>query len=450
MIWLLLLSPLLLAPERTRATEAESAGGKESNVASLSFWPQWRGPMANGSAPKAQPPLRWSETNHLRWRAAIPGKAHSSPVVWGDRVFLTTAIPVGEPGPPVYDNAPGSHDNLPVTQTNRFVLLAVSRKDGRVLWQRTVREEFPHEGGHRTGSLTSASPITDGEHVWANFGSHGLYCFTVDGELRWKKDLGQMHTLHAHGEGSSPALHGDSLVLNWDQESDSKLYCFDKRTGSIRWVAPRDEETSWSTPLIVEMEETGKRQIVVSATKRIRGYDLATGAQIWECGGLARNVVASPVESHGVVIAGNSYDWQAMLAIRLKDARGDVTDTAGVAWKLTRLTPYVPSPLVYEDTLYFLRHNQNILSRVDPQTGKHRGDPVRLPELRDIFASPVAAAGRIYITGREGMTVVVKHDRENTLLAVNRLDDVFSASPALVDHEIYLRGERFLYCIAED
>ena len=181
----------------------------------------------------------------------------------------------------------------------------------------------------------------------------------------------------------------------------------------------------------------------------MRSYDLATGALLWECAGLSRNVVSSPVAGRGMVFAGNSYDWQAMLAIRLAGAKGDIADTAQVAWKLNRLTPYVSSPLLYDDTLYFLRHNQNILSRLEPASGKPRGEPLRLEGIRDIFASPVGAAGRIYITGRDGVTVVLRHDRENAPLALNRLDDAFSASPALVDRELYLRGERSLYCIAE-
>ena len=182
-----------------------------------------------------------------------------------------------------------------------------------------------------------------------------------------------------------------------------------------------------------------------------RSYDLATGALLWECGGLSRNVVSSPVAGHGLVFAGNSYDWQAMLAIRLAGARGDLTDTDRVAWKLNRLTPYVSSPLLYDETLYFLRHNQNILSRLEPETGKPRGEPLRLEGIRDfIFASPVGAAGRIYIVARDGATVVLRHDRENTPLALNHLDDVFSASPALAGKELYLRGERFLYCLAEE
>src|SRR4029077_2839415 len=170
----------------------------------------------------------------------------------------------------------------------------------------------------------------------------------------------------------------------------------------------------------------------------------------WECAGLTDNVVSSPVYWHGVVIAGNSYYQQAMLAIRLTGAKGDLTGTDRVAWKLNRLTPYVSSPLMYDDTLYFLRHNQNVLSRLEHETDKPRGETLRPDGIRDfIFASPVGAAGRIYVTGRDGATVVLRHDRQNSTLAVNRLDDAFSASLAVVDRELYLRGERFLYCLEE-
>jgi outer membrane protein assembly factor BamB len=422
--------------------------GDRSHAEALHNWPQWRGPLATGVAPNANPPVHWSESKNVRWKTALPGKGHSTPIVFGDRVFLTAAVPVGASQKPVYDNAPGTHDNVPVTQRHQFVVLALGRRDGRILWQKSVHEEFPHEGGHETGSLASNSPVTDGESLYAFFGSRGLYCFDLDGALKWKKDLGRMQTLHAHGEGSSPVLHGDTLIVCWDHEGDSFLYAFDKRTGQERWKVARDEKTSWSTPLVVEHE--GRWQVVISATKRVRSYDLATGAFLWECAGLSRNVVSTPVAGHGMVFAGNSYDWQAMLAIRLAGAKGDITDTTQVVWKLNRLTPYVSSPLLYDDTLYFVRHNQNILSRMEPTTGKFRGEPLRLDGIRDfIFASPVAAARRIYITARDGTTVVLRHDRDNAPLAVNRLDDVFSASAALADKELFLRGERFLYCLAE-
>lgn len=418
------------------------------NASDLRFWPQWRGPHANGVSPHANPPIEWSEKKNVRWKVALPGKGHSSPIIFGDAIYLLAATPVGEAKTPVHDSAPGVHDSVPVTHTHQYVVLALSRKDGQTLWKKVVREEWPHEGGHDTGSPASNSPVTDGELIYAFFGSRGLYCLDTNGATKWQAHLGKMQTLHAHGEGSSPVLHGNTLIVNWDHEGDSFLYAFDKRTGKQLWRVARDEKTSWSTPLVVEHE--GKPQVIVSATKRVRGYDLASGTLLWECAGLTDNVVSSPVHYKGVVVSGNSYYSQAMLAIRLAGAKGDITGTSNVLWKLNRMTPYVSSPLLYDDTLYFLRHNQNILSHLDPITGQPHGEPLRLDGIRDhIFSSPVGAAGRIYVTGRDGVTVVLRHDRENATLAVNQLDDSFSSSAALVDRELYLRGEKFLYCIAE-
>lgn len=412
-------------------------------------WRQWRGPLANGISPEARPPIEWSETKNIRWRVELPGKGHASPIVSGDRVYVLGAAPVGEAKPPVFDSAPGVHDSIPVTHRHEYHVLALSRADGRVLWKTVVREEFPHEGGHVTGSPVSNSPTTDGEHLYAFFGSRGLYCLELDGKVKWTRDLGKMQTLHAHGEGSSPVLHGDLLIVNWDHEGGSFLYAFDKKTGAERWKMARDEPTSWSTPIMVEHD--GKWQVVVSATKRVRGYELESGRLIWECAGLTENVVASPVATTGMVIAGNSYYQQNMLGIRLAGAKGDITGTDKVAWTLKRNTPYVSSPMLYDDTLYVIRHNQNVMSRMDPLTGKARAEALRLEGIRDfIFASPVGADGRIYVTGRDGRTVVVRHDRENATLAVNKLDDSFSASAALAGKELYLRGERYLYCIAEN
>ena len=410
-------------------------------------WPQWRGPMANGTAPHANPPSTWSETEHVQWKASLPGKGHSSPIVWGDQVLVSMAIPTGPKKTPVYNQAEGAHDNLPVDQDHAFVLASYNRQTGKLAWKTTLATAFPHEGGHDTGSLASASPLTDGEHVIAFFGSQGLYGMDLQGKVLWSRNLGRMDTRHAHGEGASPALHGSHLIVNWDHEGASMLHALDKATGQTLWSRPRDEATSWSTPLIVEHQ--GGRQVIVSATGRIRSYDLSTGKELWQCGGLSRNVVASPVAGHGLVVAANSYDWQAMLAIRLEGAQGDVTDSDQVAWSLNRLTPYVPSPLLVGKRLYFLRHLQGILSCVDLETGEASHGPWRLPVVRMVFASPVAAAGRIYITSREGITLVFDHPQEEDmrLIAVNRLDDTFSASPALVGEQLILRGERFLYSL---
>lgn len=414
----------------------------------LSDWAQWRGPLAKGVAPLATPPIEWSETRNRRWKVELPGKGHSSPIVLGNQVFVMSAAPTGEAQPPVHDSAPGVHDSIPVTHRHQYKVTSLSRTDGRVLWNKVLREEWPHEGGHVTGSQASNSPVTEGKRLYAFFGSRGLYALDLNGELLWKADFGKMHTLHAHGEGSSPVIYRDRLIVNWDHEADSFLYAVDAQSGKILWKTPRDEKTTWSTPLIVEVN--GKAQVVVSATKRVRGYDLDTGAQIWECAGLTDNVVSSPVEYRGILISGNSYYSQAMLAIRLDGAKGDISGSSQVLWRLGRSTPYVSSPLLYDNRLYFLRHNQNILVRHDPETGKALGEPVRLDGIHDfIFASPVGAAGRIYVVGRDGNTVVLRHDRENAVLAVNHLDDSFSASPAVSGRELFLRGERFLYCLSD-
>jgi len=412
------------------------------------YWPQWRGPLATGVATHADPPVEWSEDKNVRWKVALPGKGHSTPIVWGDRLFVTAAVPYGEALEPRYADVPGAHDNLPTTHHHKFVVLAINRRDGKTLWERTLREELPHEAGHFTGSLASNSPVTDGERVYAFFGSRGLYCLNFSGELQWKTDFGKMQTKHAHGEGSTPVLFGDLLVVNWDHEGRSFVAALDKKTGRERWKVGRDEATSWASPIVVE--HAGKPQVVISGTNRTRGYDLATGRVLWECGGLSSNIVASPVAAHGMVFAGSSYEIQSMLAIRLDGAKDDITDTAQVVWRRTRATPYVPSPLLYDDSLYFLRHYQGILYRVNAKTGDEGRGPIRLDEIRDVYASPVGAAGRVYITDRYGATIVLRHAALPKVLAVNRLGDSFSASPALVARELYLRGERFLYCIGEE
>ena len=425
------------------------APSEPANSKALDYWPQWRGPLATGVAPNANPPIEWNDKKNIRWKVELPGKGHSTPIVWRDFIFLTTAIPHGEAVRPRLPARPGAHDNLLLTYEHEFAVLAVSRRDGKILWQRTVHKELPHEAGHVTGSLASNSPVTDGERVFAFFGSRGLYCLDTSGNVLWQKRLGEMHSKHGHGEGSSPALYGDTLVVNFDQERDSFVVALDKRSGKERWKIPRPEDTSWATPIIVE--HGGKPQVVISGTNRIRGYDLAGGAVLWECGGLSSNVVASPVSANGVVYAGSSYDKRALLAIRLDGARGDITESRQVLWSRKRGAPYVPSPLLYGDSLYTLQHYQGIVSRLDVKTGEDQGGPFRLGAIGNVYASPVGAAGRIYITSRDGVTQVISHgDKTPRNLAVNRLDDTISASAALAGRELFLRGERYLYCIAEE
>ena len=409
------------------------------------FWPQWRGPLGTGVAPEADPPVHWDESRNVLWKKTLPGLGHSTPIVWGDRIYVTAAVPVGEALGPIYDEAPGSHGNLPVTHRQRFAVLALDRGSGGVVWERTVRTGLPHEGGHYTSSLASASPATDGQRVLAYFGSQGVYCLNLDGEVQWKKQLGMMRTKHGHGEGSSPVLHGETLVVNWDHEGQSFVVALDKRTGEERWKILRNEVTSWATPIAVEQD--GVVQVIVAGTSRVRGYDLETGDVIWECGGLAANIVASPVAGDGMAFVGSSYEKRVLLAIRLDGARGDITGTDRVPWTRRRTTPYVPSPLLYDGILYFLAHYQSVLTRVEARTGEDRPGPMRLGGIGNVYASPVAAGGRVYVTDLKGATLVLSHEETPRALAVNQLEDRFNASPALAGRQLFLRGEKNLYAI---
>ena len=413
----------------------------------LNQWPQWRGPLGCGVAPRGDPPLHWGENQNIRWKISIPGKGHSTPVIWGDRIFITTAIPFGETLTPHAAHSDGAHDNEPAVKKYEFVVLAINRQDGAILWRRTVCQQRPHESSHLSGSWASNSPVTDGVQLIASFGSRGVYSLDFSGALLWARDFGGMQIKHGHGEGSSPALYGDTVIINWDHEGQSFVVALDKRTGKQRWKVDREEVTSWSSPLIVEHD--GRPQVIVAATNRVRGYDLRSGQVIWECGGLSGNVVASPVAGDGFVYVGSSYETRVMLAIRLSAALGDISGSDAVVWKHEHNTPYVPSPLLFDDELYYLKHYQGILTCVRGSTGSVLFGPQRLPGISNVYASPVGAADRVYIVDRDGSTVVLARGAPFRVLARNQLDDSFSASPAIVGRELYLRGEQFLYSIAE-
>lgn len=416
----------------------------ESQVA----WGNWRGPVGTGAAgPNANPVTSWSATENIKWKSFVPGLGHSSPIVVGDLVIVTSAIPTGDPLPPRFSGRPGAHDNLPVESAYNFVALAYDRGTGKIAWQKTLATKVPHEGAHKSASLASASPVSDGQHIVAFFGSHGLFCLDASGDLLWEKDLGQMHSKHGHGEGSSPVLHSGILAINWDHEEQSFVVAMDVHSGQELWRKTREEVTSWSTPLIVEHE--GTAQLIVCGTERVRAYDLSTGAVLWECGGMSANIVATPVHSNGIVFVGSSYEKRVLMAISLSGAQGDITETNNVLWRRTRGTPYVPSPLLVDGGLYFLAHYQNILTRIDAVSGKEAPGPMRLGELGNIYASPVSAGGNLFVTDLEGTTMVITTGDQPKLVAVNRLDEPVSASLAIANKEIFVRSHEHLYCIAD-
>jgi outer membrane protein assembly factor BamB len=341
----------------------------------------------------------------------------------------------------------------PPTEIHQFALLCIDRQTGKTLWQKVASEVLPHEGHHRDHGFASHSPITDGQHVIAFFGSRGLHCYDMDGNLKWSKDLGRMQSLNGFGEGSSPALFGNTVIVNWDHEGDDFIAAFDKTTGNELWREPRNEKTTWSTPLVVE--HNGKTQVIIGATDSIRSYDLKSGKQLWEAGGLTANVIPSPVSIGDMVFLTSGYRGNSLKAIRL-GASGNIDGTDSIVWELGRGkgTPYVPSPLLYRDRLYIVSSHSAILSCYNARSGEPIAEMKRIEGLSGIYASPVAADGRVYVVGRNGTTAVLKHSAEPVeefeVLSTNQLDDPMDASAAIVGGEIFLRGHEHLYCIAEN
>jgi len=427
------------------------AGFAQEPVGPDRFWPQWRGPLGTGVAPHGTPPVEWSESTNVRWKVEIPGRGSSTPVIWGDRLFVLTAVPTGDETRPQGGLFTRLRRRImggvAATHAQRFMVLAIDRRDGRVIWERVAQEELPHEGTHQTGTWASPSAVTDGEVVCAFFGSRGLYCYDLDGRPLWETDLGDMRIRMGFGEGASPTLYRDLLIVLWDHEGDSFIVAFDKRTGRERWRTPRDEKTSWTSPLVVELEEGA--QVVTSATGAVRGYDVDTGRLLWQDEGVTQNAIPSPVAADGVVFVTSGYRGNRLAAIDLSVASGDVRGSGAVIWSVDRDTPYVSSPLLHDGLVYVLKGNSGVLTSFDARTGARRYGPERLSGIRNVYASPVAAGGRLYVTSRDGMTIVLRAGPTFEVLAINTLDDGFDASPAIMDGEIYFRGQQFLYCIAE-
>jgi outer membrane protein assembly factor BamB len=405
-------------------------------------WPQWRGPRATGVAPHANPPVEWSETRNISWKVEIPGRGSSSPVVWGDQVFLTTAVPAGTTGSKSHEPRGGVSPREP----HRFVVIAIDRATGGVRWQRVAREEVPHEATHQdNGTWASSSAVTDGQHLIASFESRGIYAYDLKGNPVWQVDIGDKKMRNAFGEGSTPALYGNYLLIVWDHQGESFIAALDKRTGKELWRQKRDEIDTWATPIVVD--HAGRGQVIVSGMNRLRSYDLETGRLLWHTAGVTMNPIPSPVAADGMVFVTSGFRGNSLKAIRLAGASDDITGTRAVVWSLDRDTPYVPSPLLYDGILYILKSNNGLLTALDAKTGTPYYQVQRLEKAPNVFASPVGAAGRIYVTGRDGTTVVVRHGRAFEVIAENTLDDGFDASPALVDNEIFLRSYTSLYRI---
>jgi outer membrane protein assembly factor BamB len=389
-------------------------------------WGHWRGVAGNGVAANAEPLTEFGSDLNVKWKVAVPGQGSGSPIVWDEQVFVVSAVPMG----PGFD----------------FTLFCYDRTTGDLTWSKVATSAVPHQETHQTNGHSSGSPCTDGQRVYAHFGSRGLFCYTMSGELVWKReDLGKMTTRNGFGEGSSPTLEGNMLLVPWDHEGPSALYALDKLTGKTIWKADRDEPTCWATPLVVS--HGGKKQVVMNGQNYARSYDLVSGEELWRCNGQTERPVACPVTQDDMVFVGSGFRGAFMGAFKL-GGQGDLRETSSLVWSINQDTPDVPSPILSNGRIYFFKGRTNALTCVDAKTGTPFYSAQRIPGLNNIYASPVAAGGYIYLTDRNGTIVVIKDSNELEVVATNMMGETVDATPAPVGNQLFIRGEQHLFCIA--
>lgn len=429
------------------------ANAEELDEKQKANWHQFRGPLATGEALNARPPVTWDAETNIKWKVEVPGVGSSTPIVWEDKVFVITAVPTGE----VDESLPAPEDQpqrpFNITFPNQyysFDVICYDRASGEIKWQKSATKVVPPEGTHPDNDFASATPTTDGERLYVSFGTQGFYCFDLDGNEIWKRDLGPAETRLSFGEGTSLTVHEGKLIVLRDQEGQSAIHVLDAKSGETIWSQDRDEPTAWATPLVVE--HNGVTQVITNASNFVRSYDLRNGELIWKCSGQVANVTPSPVHMEGAVYCMSGYRGYSLYSISL-DAKGDVSgDESGndVRWAHRRSTPYISSPLLYDGKLYFVQSLGSILSCVDAASGETLIAPTRIEGVERVYASPVAANGMIYLTGRDGTTVVLDaNDDEFKPVATNVLDDPIDASLAIVGDQIFARGKEYLYCIEE-
>jgi outer membrane protein assembly factor BamB len=414
-------------------------------------WPQWRGPDGSGISNEKNLPSEWSPTRNIKWKTPIDGRSHSSPIVWGNRVFLTTAIegPVVPGAKAVKHVVEGDKeflhpDSVGADRKHTFKVIALDRETGKILWQSTAWEGTPYDNRHRKSSYAASTPATDGKLVYAFFGTEGLYAYDFKGNLAWKTQLGNLGTV-GMGTGTSPILFGDLVIVQCDEENgaSSFIVALDKKTGKEVWKTARKVQVSWATPLLVKTAT--RTELITSGTEMVISYDPATGKELWRHKGVESNAIPSPVANNEMVFLVAGFPAKIALAIRLGQ-NGDLTGTPNVPWKYEKGTAYVPSPIVYGDYLY-LTTDRGILTCIDTKTGEVKYEGGRIPIPATFTASPVAFEGKILMTSEDGDTFMVKAGPKHEVMGTNSVGEPVYASPAIADGRIFIRGEKNLYCI---
>lgn len=410
-------------------------------------WPHWRGPDGTGVA-RGEAPTSWGAEENIAWTFEDPGRGFSTPVVWGDRLFLTTAVSTGKEPERTGNKSAEFHGGGGQYEEQEFIVTCLDRNSGEMLWSKVANSAFPHEGFHKSyGSFASYSPLTDGERLYVSFGSWGFYCYDLDGELLWEHDFGvEMIMRRQFGEGTAPALHGDVILQVLDQEGPSTAVALDKKTGKELWSVERDEPSTWATPLVIEHE--GVAQFVTSGTNSVRSYAPKTGKILWQCGGLGLNAIPMPQHHEGAVLAMTGYKQSRLMAIEL-GGEGDVTESR-VSWSTTKGLSYTASPVLVGGRLYCAM-DRGFMSCFDAKSGEAHYVQERLPRGSTLKASPIAVGDHLYVATEGGDVHLIKLGDTLDVVATNTLPDhKFIASPIAVGGDLYLRSESALLCIRED
>jgi outer membrane protein assembly factor BamB len=413
-------------------------------------WPQWRGPDGSGISTEKHLPATWTPTTNIKWKAAIPGRGHSSPIVWGNRIFVTTAVE-GDvvPGAKAVKHMAGDKeflhpDSIGADHKHTFKVIALNRDSGKILWEATAWEGTPYDNRHRKSSYAASTPATDGKMVYAFFGTEGLYAYDFNGKLAWKAQLGNLGTV-GMGTGTSPILYDNVVIVQCDEENGeaSFIVALDKKTGKEVWRTPRKVQVSWSTPLLVKTST--RSELITSGTETVVSYDPATGKELWRHKGVESNAIPSPVANSEMVYLVAGFPAKIAMAIKLGGS-GDLTGSKNVPWTYAKGTAYVPSPILYGDYLY-LTTDRGILTCIDAKTGEVKYEGGRIPIPATFTASPVAFEGKILMTSEDGDTFIVKAGPKHEILGTNSVGEPVYASPAIADGRIFIRGEKNLYCI---
>ncbi|MHC4581297.1 MAG: PQQ-binding-like beta-propeller repeat protein [Planctomycetota bacterium] len=417
-------------------------------------WPGWRGD-GYGISPEKNLPLKWSENEGVKWKTPIPGAGHSSPIVWGNRVFITTGVPE-DPSVETFKGGVfmGGDRSKPDASEYAYRVICLDADKGDILWSKAAVRQTPKTRRHTKNTYASETPVTDGKYIFASFGSAGLYALDFEGTVLWQRDLGLMRVRTGWGTGSSPILYQNTVIVNCDSDDDSYITALDKATGDPVWRTERNEGVSWGTPFL--FKANGRAAVVTNATRRMRGYDADTGKLLWECGGGSRIPVPSPVSTQGLVFLSSGHNMMRqcpIVAVRA-EALGDITPprgqsaSDGVAWLHNSGGPYVTSPIAIDEYLY-VPLDKGTLTCYEALTGKTVYENQELSTRNTITASPVGADDKIYIQTEDGECYIIKKGPKFELLGVNKLDEVFCASPAVSAGRIYLRGRKHLYCIGK-